>query len=1098
MAPLDSGPTPIGAGGDVTALHALPARRVLLAGVGSILHALDSESGARLAAAVALPAGARVHGLRSLEAGADGDYLLAVHGDVWVAGWRLKRAGTDGPVTLTRAWTARAPSWAHDALPLPDGRGGCASVAVGTADNAVSLARWDEGGGGGRGALAPLAPLARCPARGVLYSMALLDRGPSGSSVDLWVAAGTAFLEVAVWRVPRFARRGGDPPPAPSTVPAPLLSLAGHTGSIHRVVWAPGGARLASASDDRSVRVWAVDADGSPPPPPAVLAGHGARLWDVAFLEVSLEAGGAPVACVASACEDGAARVWPLDGAATAPSATLRAHTGRGVWRLAVLPGGRLATAGADGAAHAWRVGESAAAALLPFPTSTPPITVHCLAPAAAPDSLLVGTRAGEVWRVGVAGRAWARALAGGAGRGSATAVASAPCWRCEPGGVGLLVLAGLGRGGAALACDCASARAPTATAVWHAAPPSASSNSAHPITCVALVCRGRLAVTASPAGDVAVWAVPRAGRAAPTALATAPPRRARRKDAAVSALVACEASGLLFAGDAAGGVCVFRLPAARGGRGRSAAPPPGLVVAACTTTPGAAAVTALALEPGPTLAVGDAAGRVTLFRVDAAPGGAIALSRCGGFNPPCALVASLTPARAGREPLVAGFVGREWRLAAPARGGLLVARQPDTGGWRRGVVLVQGEGKGGGRGDTLVWTTAGAALAARALGPLPPAFALAPGHGLDVNAVAIVAGGGGGGRRPWWRRWRRAAAAAPSPPLLLTAGEDGELGVTRLVPSASPAAYTAARRAGGLTDGAALRGLAVVPSPTDPARRLAFAASAGGGGAWAWRVWPADGRCEWGAGSSARGAGNARVAAASPRATAVVAITTPPASRTVTVFVATAAGGVDVRRYDDGARAFASRPPLTLPAHAGAALCMATAPCGHTVLVVTGGSDGRVVVWDGGGVAAAATADSPSPPAPLAALAGLHQSGVLALAAATLPAGGGALVASGGDDQALALVWLDARGAPAARAVLPAAHASAVRGVWTDGRELVSVGLDGELVGWRVGARGAPPVRAWARRAQVPAPTCLAGAVDEKGGRLLVVGGRGSQVWAG
>ncbi len=60
---------------------------------------------------------------------------------------------------------------------------------------------------------------------------------------------------------------------------------------VCRVRWAPDGRTLASASDDRTVRLWALPGedpsnDSSPVllTPVRILYGHGARVWDVNFM----------------------------------------------------------------------------------------------------------------------------------------------------------------------------------------------------------------------------------------------------------------------------------------------------------------------------------------------------------------------------------------------------------------------------------------------------------------------------------------------------------------------------------------------------------------------------------------------------------------------------------------------------------------------------------------------------------------------------------------------------------------------------------------------------------------------------------------------
>ena len=60
-----------------------------------------------------------------------------------------------------------------------------------------------------------------------------------------------------------------------------------------RVVWAPDGRAVASASDDRSVMIWQLpkqaqgfsDSGAATMEPSSVLTGHHARLWDAIFAE---------------------------------------------------------------------------------------------------------------------------------------------------------------------------------------------------------------------------------------------------------------------------------------------------------------------------------------------------------------------------------------------------------------------------------------------------------------------------------------------------------------------------------------------------------------------------------------------------------------------------------------------------------------------------------------------------------------------------------------------------------------------------------------------------------------------------------------------
>ncbi|RMB98939.1 hypothetical protein DUI87_24484 [Hirundo rustica rustica] len=336
------------------------------------------------------------------------DVLLAVlavrHGGAG-GGPRLVACGGGAARELgARVWEAR---WAA---------GGRLALALGS--GTVALYEW---WGGGRRLLQ-----ARCGGAGALRCAVLAGVGWA----RLALAAGTATGAVVVWRA--------------AAATAPRRELRGHRGAVLALCYAASRGLLASASEDRSVRLWAVGELGGGDGSGACLLvcyGHGARVAAVVLR------GPLPV----SAGEDGACLEWGDGGGVR------RARRGhRGALRsLALRPaGGRLATGGDDGGVRLWQPRRAAAE------------TVSAVVALGAPERpravLLVGP--GQVLALGEAGglatfevarMRWAPVLHPTAG-GPRAVLAAAPLHGCDEtlcalgGGDGRLLLFALSRPGAA------------------------------------------------------------------------------------------------------------------------------------------------------------------------------------------------------------------------------------------------------------------------------------------------------------------------------------------------------------------------------------------------------------------------------------------------------------------------------------------------------------------------------------------------------------------------------------------------------------------------------------------------------------------------
>jgi WD40 repeat protein len=183
----------------------------------------------------------------------------------------------------------------------------------------------------------------------VLFSMEFfLD----ADSLHLQISSGTAFGKILCWESSTEALSEKKL----VITQDPLKILQGHTGVVFKVRYSGNRTRLASVSDDRTVRVW----DLASYTQIFVGWGHVCRVWDVIFFserdDYVLTCG---EECTIKAwCIAEAERMQEPQSAFTPKlMATFQGHRGKSCWRLANLTDGRhVVSVGNDSSVKVWEM----------------------------------------------------------------------------------------------------------------------------------------------------------------------------------------------------------------------------------------------------------------------------------------------------------------------------------------------------------------------------------------------------------------------------------------------------------------------------------------------------------------------------------------------------------------------------------------------------------------------------------------------------------------------------------------------------------------------------------------------------------------------
>ncbi|XP_061830210.1 tRNA (34-2'-O)-methyltransferase regulator WDR6 [Nerophis lumbriciformis] len=327
----------------ITALEFLQ-DSLLLAGEGPVLTAYSLQPKPKACMSRAVLQHYRIHGIRprisSTPQSSDTETNGLISTDLAVFGGKAVRllrlcwdvSAVQHPHVDILGPLVELQDWALDVRWLCDSKQPLLCVAV--AHNAALLLDMDTGS-----ALAQCSCLESC----LLYSALLVVHTCWHDTI---LVGGTVFNQLVLWKP------GSQESEHKGQVERRLL---GHSGVIFSISYLQEKGWLASASDDRSVRVWAVGTLGGVGGSCGdlnatclrVLFGHQARVFSVRLSQRR----------VFSAGEDGACLVWDLAGGGTVVR-TLKGHRAGGIRALAVAERW-VATGGADGGVRLWNVEET-------------------------------------------------------------------------------------------------------------------------------------------------------------------------------------------------------------------------------------------------------------------------------------------------------------------------------------------------------------------------------------------------------------------------------------------------------------------------------------------------------------------------------------------------------------------------------------------------------------------------------------------------------------------------------------------------------------------------------------------------------------------
>lgn len=301
----------------------------LLAGEGPNLtiYSLRSTNVAPLRLKENVLAGYTIHGIKVCGTEDSDSPVLCVFGSKGLI--VLNFSSSDQELRLSKVCKLRElHDWIWDIQGLGDNSPSSTYLGIALGHNSVACYDYRKG---------TVLKEIHCSEKCILYSAHFVGK----TWEELTLISGTVFNQLVIWGMSDQTNKEGRV--------EPRRRISGHNGVIFSIYYETQRGVLASASDDRSLRVWNVGSltDCNPEVQCLlVLYGHQARVWSVRLLPDSIISIGEDSACI----------VWSYSGDIIH---TFKGHKGRGIRAVAIQDQlGLVATGGADSGIRLWQIRE--------------------------------------------------------------------------------------------------------------------------------------------------------------------------------------------------------------------------------------------------------------------------------------------------------------------------------------------------------------------------------------------------------------------------------------------------------------------------------------------------------------------------------------------------------------------------------------------------------------------------------------------------------------------------------------------------------------------------------------------------------------------